>query len=400
MDTIITPDDLSTREVIVDPYPAYRQLRDRSPFNYLDLPAGTVPGIEGPLRAWALMRHADVYSALRDHERFSSANNPLVGKAFPPLVLILDDPPRHTRFRRLVNKTFTLRRIEALTPWITSVANELLDEAGRGEIEIVERYTIPLPVMVIARLLGISGDDYETFKHWSDAFLSLVSMDNNQRMASIQEMVGYFGKIAAARRTRGAEDLITALVEAEVEGEKLEEWEILGFCMLLLIAGNETTTNLMGNMFHLLAARPELWQQLRDDRSLVNAVIEETLRYESPVHRLSRTATTDVEVSGVRIPAGDLVTVYFAAANRDPKEFPNPDEFRLDRDLRTHVAFGMGIHYCLGAPLARAEAKVSLNAFLDRFSAIKPGRAAAVRQTMTPVVFGFEQLPLVPEREG
>ncbi|MBV8055532.1 MAG: cytochrome P450, partial [Deltaproteobacteria bacterium] len=163
------------------------------------------------------------------------------------------------------------------------------------------------------------------------------------------------------------------------------------------IAGNETTTNLMGNLFNLLAARPQLWQQLRDDRSLIEPVIEETLRYESPVQRLSRAATTDVEVSGVRISAGELVTVYFAAANRDPEEFPNPDEFRLDRDLRNHVAFGMGIHYCLGAPLARAEAKVSLNAFLDRFSAIKPGRAAAVRQTMTPVVFGFERLPLTLE---
>ena len=399
METVITPDELSTREVVSDPYPAYRQLRERSPFHYVDLPAGSVPGIEQPIRSWALMKYADVYGALRDHETFSSANNPLVGKAFPPLVLILDDPPRHTRFRRLVNKAFTLKRIEALTPWITSVASELLDGAGLGEIDIVQRYTIPLPVKVIARLLGIPGEDYETFKRWSDAFLSLVSMDNTERMQSIQEMVGYFGTIAAARRAHGAEDLITALVEAEVEGEKLEEWEILGFCMLLLIAGNETTTNLIGNILNLLATRPELWQQLRTDLSLVETVIEETLRYESPVQRLSRTTTRDVEASGVRIPQGDLVTVYFGAANRDPTEFPNPDEFRLDRDLRNHVAFSTGIHYCLGAPLARAETKLTLNAFLDRFSAIKPGNARAVRQTMTPVVFGFQQLPLVLEKE-
>jgi cytochrome P450 family 109 len=251
---------------------------------------------------------------------------------------------------------------------------------------------------VIARLLGIPGDDYEAFKRWSDAFVTIAAMDAAERARNIQEMMAYFGKTAAARRAYGAEDLITALVEAEVEGEKLGEGEILGFCMLLLIAGNETTTNLIGNILNVLAERPALWQQLRGDRSLVETVIEETLRYESPVQRIPRYTTRDVEVSGVSIPAGDVVQVYFGSANRDAKEFPNPDEFRLDRDLRNHVAFGTGIHYCLGAPLARAEARVTLNAFLDRFSAIKRGPTPAVRQVSAPVVFGFQRLPLVLER--
>lgn len=179
-------------------------------------------------------------------------------------------------------------------------------------------------------------------------------------MQNSMAMVESFGKIAAARRAQGAEDLITALVEAEIDRESLQDWEILGFCILLLIAGNETTTNLMGNMLNLLVDRPELWQRLRADRSLVEPVIEETLRYESPVQQLQRTTTREVTISGVTIPANDLVAVFFGAANRDPKEFPNPDEFRLDRDLRNHVSFGVGIHYCLGAPLARAEAKISL----------------------------------------
>jgi len=379
------------------PYPVYQQMRDQTPTELIFLPAGVVPGLDEPLKAWALMKYDDVYNALRDHDSFSSARNPLVEKGiFPRLVLIADDPPRHTRFRRLVNKAFTLKRIETLEPWITKVANEQLDEMGTGEVDVVQSYTIPLPVKVIARLLGIPGEEYPTFKRWSDAFISaLISITLEERMRNTQEMVAYFGKIAAARRAHGAEDLITALVEAEVEGESLEEWEILGFCMLLLIAGNETTTNLMSNMLNLLVDRPDLWQRLREDRSLVETVIEETLRYESPVQQLLRVATRDVEIAGVKIPEGEMVAVFFGSANRDPQEFPNPDEFRLDRDLRNHVSFGMGIHYCLGAPLARAEARISLNAFLDRFPVLKRGTTPAVRQTASPIVFGFQQLPLV-----
>jgi cytochrome P450 len=220
-------------------------------------------------------------------------------------------------------------------------------------------------------------------------------MPPEERAKSNQEMMAYFGRMATARRAHGAADLITALVEAEVEGESLEDWEILGFCMLLLVAGNETTTNLIGNMLNILVDRPALWQQLRTDRSLVETVIEETLRYESPVQRLPRQTSREVEVSGVRIPEGANVSIFYGAANRDPAAFPHPDEFRVDRDLRNHVAFGAGIHYCLGALLARAEASITLNTFLDRFSVLRRGSAPAVRQTASHGVYGFQQLPLV-----
>ncbi len=377
-----------SEEMTVNPYPAYQAMRDQTPVHSASFGPGQ--GLRG---AWILMRHDDVYGALRDHETFASGFPAGGGPGGVSMVLINDDPPRHTRFRKLVNKAFTPRRIAELEPWITGVADELLAEVGPGETDVVSNYTIPLPVKVIARLLGIPGEEYRTFKSWTDSVLNFDS-GGPDRMQKVFEMVTYFGKMAAARREHGAEDLITALVEAEVEGEALQDSEVLGFCILLLIAGNETTTNLMGNMLNVLAERPALWAQLRDDRSLVPIVIEETLRFESPVQFLFRRTTRDTEVSGVTIPEGQSVLPFVGAANRDPSEFPDPDEFRLDRDLHNHVAFGMGIHYCLGSPLARAEARITLNAFLDRFDRLEPGSTPGLRQTGSPIIYGFRELPL------
>ena len=398
MDTGIryTPDSLVTPEVLAEPYEAFRQLRPQSPLLYPYLPAGIAPHITKPVMAWAFLRHTDVYAALRDHDTFCSGRHPLCELGLSPrLTLLFDDPPRHSRLRRLVNHAFTTRRIEALETWMAQIVAELLDTVGTGETEIMQNFAIPFPMMVIARLLGIPASEYRTFRTWSEAFVSTFAMPHDQRMQSIRDMSAYFGRMALERRTQGADDLISALVEAQVEGESLEDAEILGFCIVLLVAGNETTVNLLGAMLHLLAQRPELWQTLKADRTLVDAFIEETLRFESSVQRLPRRANHDVEVSGVSIAKDDIVILFYGAANRDPEAFAEPEEFRLNRNLKHHVAFGAGIHYCMGAPLALTEARIALHAFLDRYSALTLGSGLPVRQSTTGSVLGFQRLPLL-----
>ena len=393
MATTFSPDDLLTSAIAADPYPAYRELREKSPLHYVTLPPGTLPGVNKPTRGWGLMKYEDLYGALHDHDTFSSEIS-VVRELGQKLVLLEDDPPQHTRLRPLVNRAFTLKRVKALEPWITGIANELLDEMGEGIIEFVGSYAGALPVRVIACLLGIPGEDYATFKRWSNTFISRGSAASAERTKSVHDLLTYFSQIANARRTAAAKDLITALVEGKIGGESLTEMEIISFCILLLIAGNETTTNLVGNMLNILVERPELWHLLREDRSLVEPVIEETLRYDSPIQRFFRITTRDVEISGTQLKKGERVTMFYGSANRDPSAFPQPDEFRLDRELRRHVAFGTGIHHCLGAPLARAQAKITLNAFLDRFARITRGTAPARRQSASYLVYGFEQLPL------
>lgn len=375
---------------IVNPYPWYQRLRPESPFK--TAPGG---GAFGPAEggAWALLKFEDCFRVLRDHEAFSSR---LLGGGDGQggMVLIGQDQPRHTRMRNLVNKTFTPRRVAELEPWVTSIAAELLDQLESEDPEMVESFTVPLPVKVIAKLLGIPGEEHERFKRWSDSFLDFYGADPSARMQNAWEMAAFFGEMAARRRGQGAEDLITALVEAEIDGERLTDQEVLSFCILLLIAGNETTTNLLSNFLGIMSRQPDLWERLRADRSLVEPAIEETLRFESPVQVIPRLAVQDAEVGGQQIREGDVVQVFFGAGNRDPEEFPNPETFDIDRDLHQHIAFGLGIHYCMGSPVARLEAKVAINQLLDRYARVEPAGAPGERQTLAPVVFGYRRLPL------
>ncbi len=385
---MVTATEPWTTENIGDPYPWYGRMRAQSPFRAA---AGDAPMAQGG-ESWVVLKFEDCFRVLRDHDSFSSR---LLGGPDGGLVLIGDDPPRHTRMRALVNKTFTPRRVAALEPWVTSVANELLERMESGETDVVGALTVPLPVKVIARMLGIPGEEHERFKRWSDSFLDFYGADPAARMQNAWEMAAFFGEMATKRRSEAAEDLITALVNAEVDGERLRDHEILGFCILLLIAGNETTTNLLSNFLGIASRRPDVWALLRDDRSLVEPAIEETLRFESPVQVIPRLAVADAEIGGQRVREGDIIQVFFGAGNRDPEEFPEPEQFQLDRDLHQHIAFGLGIHYCLGAPLARLEARVAINQLLDRYTEIAPGREPGERQALAPVVFGYRRLPLL-----
>jgi len=397
-DEPISADDLVTAAVVADPYPAYRELRDRSPVRYLYVPDGAVPGCPERMQAWAVMKYQDVRGVLRDHESFSS-KRPLAGRLMPRLVLLQDDPPRHTWFRGLVRKAFAAGQIAQLEPEIERLANALLDRVDGPDTDIVPAFAAPLPVCVIARLLGLPEEDHRTFRRWSDMALSVLSVSREEKLRDREEIEGFFRSLIS--RTKPSDEprnIVELLVAGKIDGAALQEWEIVGFCILLLIAGSETTTNLLGNLLHLLAHRPDLWDRLRRDRELVAPCIEEALRCESPLQRLTRVTTREIEVSGVRIPPGETVVAFIGAANRDPAKFEDPDEFRLHRPRSDTLAFGSGIHHCLGAGLARTEARIALNALLDRYSSLEPGFREPRRQSSKLLVLGFESLPLTLKR--
>ena len=383
---------IGSGEFARDPYPSYRMLREHSPAVRLG---------DG---SWILTGFHAVYGALRDHAAFSSrAISDQGPDVESQVVLISDDPPRHTRLRGLVNKAFTPRRVSGLEPRIAAITEQLLEHfaaaASAGPVEAMRTLAIPLPVTVIAELLGVERERHDDFKRWSVIVVSEETEENREaHEAELAEMRDYFQHTVDLRRAEPLKDLFSSLVQSELDGHKLEDWEVIGMATLLLVAGNETTTNLIGNALNVLAERPSLWEQLRADRELVPALIEETLRYDSPVQTLPRLTLRDVEVAGRTIEEGANVTVSFAAANRDPEGFEHPDEVRLDRDLTKHLALGHGIHYCLGSPLARAEAKIALNALLDRYSTLRPADEPGEHQRASFIVRGFTSLPLVMER--
>ncbi|GAB2742763.1 cytochrome P450 [Sinomonas soli] len=372
-----------------DPFPLYRELREDSPVLF-DAAQGV----------WHLFRYDDVQRALSEHTVFSSrmrgGREPDQDHLFASS-LISTDPPRHRQLRSLVSEAFTPRAVAALEPRISEIVEELLDRvAATGSMDLIDDFAYPLPVIVIAELMGIPAEDRDRFKRWSDTVVSQVRdyEDSPGRTAAQQEMAEYFFAMIERRRRDPGEDLISRLLAAQVDGEHLSVMELLGFCALLLVAGNETTTNLLGNAVLTFAEWPGTIDRLRAESGALPSAIEEVLRFRSPVQSMFRVTTQDTVVGGTAIPAGSRLAAWIGSANRDGRQFPDPDAFTPDRHPNRHLAFGQGIHFCLGAPLARLEARVALSALLARLPGLSLAPGAPLERIDSTIIFGPRQLPV------
>ncbi|HUZ03647.1 MAG TPA: cytochrome P450 [Thermomicrobiaceae bacterium] len=379
---------MSSADRRLDPFPWYAAMRR-------DAPIAQDP----QYGSWSVFRHTDVQRVLSDWESFSSrfmggAQNPSnpIGSS-----LIGTDPPRHRQLRSLVTQAFTPRAVAALEPRITEIAADLLDATGAADgFDLVGDLAYPLPVTVIADLLGVAHEHRETFKRWAD---SVVSENADPQEHALQgAMISLLRRTIAEHRETPRDDLITALLAAQVAGEHLSEVDLLGFCMLLLVAGHETTTNLIGNAILCFNEQPGLWQRLRAERDLLPGAIEEALRYRSPVQSMYRVAARDVELDGHHVGAGQMLVAWIGSANRDPERFPDPERFDVERRPNRHLAFGHGIHFCLGAPLARLEARVTLSALLDRYRELRVDRTVLLEPMPSQIVYGVRALPVLVER--
>ncbi len=388
------PDDptaflLDDRAFAGDPFPAYARLRAEAPV-----------ARNAEVGFWVLSKHADVLAASTDPSTFCSRQGILLFEigtdyASPP-TMMHTDPPEHTRYRALAQPGFTPSLIRSLEPAVRVRARALLAEI-EPEVprDVVAPVTVPFPLQIIAELLGIPDEEWPRFHRWSEAVIpGATDWPEDERQSLQAEMVTYLVGEAKARRDAPRDDLVSALAAAEVEGERLSDDELAMFLVQLLVAGNETSRNMLSGGLVALADHPDQWQALRDDRRLVAPAVEEFLRWTTPVVYFMRTATRDVDVRGERIGAGEPVVLLYASANRDDDQFgPSADRFDVARSPNHHMAFGFGPHFCIGAALARLEGRVLLEELLDRFTRVE--RAGPVERTASPVIAGIQRAPLI-----
>lgn len=374
---------LLSPEIVGDPYSVFRTHRPNSP---------VVLGHSKGSSIWSILSYSQVEAVLRDHGNFSSAGFGEFHTDLFRLVLINDDQPRHTRIRKLVAKSFSRRTVAALEPWITDTIESKLIALADKPTDFMGAFAKQLPLYTICTLLGIPDRDITRIETWLRTVLRPGEQTAEARSAQITDLVGYLNTLIATRRRMPLNDLLGMVAGGE-DDDLLSDADTLGYAMLLLIAGTESTTYLLGNAANILAQNPEIWDRLRNSPELIDEFVEETLRVESPVQLLPRRAIRDVTLGGKTIPNGALVFVHYGSANRDPQEFEQPDLFSLDRDLRTHMGFGAGIHFCLGSPLARVETQIMVTTLLSTFERIEPAGTAR-RQTTSAGFYGFEYLPL------
>ena len=356
-------------EFVANPYPTYHRLRAEDPVH------------KSPLGFWVLTRYEDVAAVLRDgnfaKEAIASFVATRFGMTSPAIGLsMLDrDPPDHTRLRGLVSKAFTPRVVETLRPHIQQIVDGLLDRVeAAGSMDLIEDFAYPIPVIVICQMLGVPVEDRERFKGWGldiarglDAIMLPPDSEVTQRsLASRSALSQYFRDLIAERRASPRADMLSALIAAEEAGDKLSEDELLASCILLLVAGHETTVNLIGNGTLALLRHPEELRRLRENPGLIGSAVEELLRYDGPVQRTARIPSEDAVIGGQKIAKDELVMPFIGAADRDPAQFPDPDRLDITRTDNRHIAFGWGIHFCLGAPLARVEGQIAINTLVRR----------------------------------
>ena len=372
-----------------DPYPAYRELRTTAPVCWNDV-----------TNFWALLKYEDIRYVSSNPALFSSTKGITIpDPAMPSPVqegnLIFSDPPRHRQLRKLINTGFTRRRVAVLEPKIREIVRGILDDIEPGSVhEFAEQIAAPLPTRMIAELIGAPPDDWEQFRAWSDAATGTADPEIElDAMVAMGQLFEYFQKLIAVRRVEPRDDLLSVLAEAEIDEQRLTDEDLLNFAFLLLVAGNETTRNLIALGTLALIAHPEQRRLLVADPSLIPGAVEEMLRWNSPVVHMARTATADVQIRGQLIREGEVVVMLYQSANRDEEIFgPDSEEFKVTRNPNPHIAFGCGEHSCVGAQLARLEATVLFDELLRRFPNLElVGEVDRMRATMVP---GVKRMPV------